>query len=383
MRLETAMAGPRGADTAPTKLNAVPQDFAQWQGLVGAIPEPVAVLDDENRFVAVNETFARLLGMDPLALLDQRAGAVLPMAKVAAITGGERDTPAAGRTGASVGPWLTGDEGRLWRVSRSRVDGPHGRPLLMVYACEITDAALTGKAFAAQQDLAAVGSLTALFAHGANNRLTVILSCLDMIGMAGMPAEDTGKAVELANGAARRLAGDMSALLAGARRQVAQPEVVQLRESVRRASNTFKQLPGAELQVLAEVADGLDVLVDPDRVEAAILRVLSFARRRGACAVTLTGEEILIESRPSKRPMLRKGRYGRLDAELVGATLSERLLRIDPEPGHVTDRLLDPDGLELAAVESFVIGLRGQLEMIADSGANPRIRLYLPLVAAT
>ena len=377
------MAEPRGPDTAPAGLNAMPRDFAQWQGLVGAIPEPVAVLDDDDRFVAVNQTFARLLGMDPLALLDQHAGTVLPTGTVAVITGTEPDTAAAAVTGALVGPWLTGDEGRLWRVSRSRVDGPDGRPLLMVYAREVTDATFVGKAFAAQQDLAAVGSLTALFAHGANNRLTVILSCLDMLGMPGIPAEDTGKAVELANGAARRLAVDMSALLAGARRQVAQPEIVHLRESVRRASNTFRQLPGAELQVLAEIAGGLDVLVDPDRVEAAILRVLCFARRRGACAVTLTGEEILIESPSSKRPMLRKGRYARLDAELIGATLSERLLRVSPEPGHVTDRLLDPDGLELAAVESFVIGLRGQLEMVADSGTNPRIRLYLPLVAAT
>ena len=84
------------------------------------------------------------------------------------------------------------------------------------------------RSFATQQELAAVGSLTAPFAHTANNRLTVILSCLEMIGDTATPPEDRLKAVALADEAARRLTTDMNALLAAARRQPAQLRIVEL-----------------------------------------------------------------------------------------------------------------------------------------------------------
>jgi PAS domain-containing protein len=366
-----------------SKAESRARDQDAWlHAILGGIAEPVAVLNDEWRFVGLNDAFAGLVAMAPRALLDARAEAVLPADRFAAICKGECASRPVHPAGEGVEPWLTGDDGRLWRLNRRRIEDPHGRSLVLIHAREVTDLALTRKAFAAQQDPAAVGSLTAVFAHGANNRLTVILSCLEMIGTVGLHGEDADHAMELASGAARRLAEDTSALLAGVRRQVPRPETIHLRESVLQASKTFTQLPGLELQVTVHIADSVELYADPDRVEAAILRLLSFARRRGASSVTLTADEVVIEARRSERPRLRKGRYCRLDTELVGATLSERLLRVNPEPGQVTDRLFDPDGLELAAVEGFVVAMRGQLEVHADPGTHPRIRLYLPYAAA-
>ena len=62
--------------------------------------------------------------------------------------------------------------------------------------------------------------------------------------------------------------------------------------------------------------------LDPERLQAAVLHLLSFARRRGAAMVALTGTEVVVEARTADRPMLRKGRYGCLDFELVGAIIT-------------------------------------------------------------
>jgi two-component system cell cycle sensor histidine kinase/response regulator CckA len=358
-------------------------DLGGWlQAVLDAIPEPIAVLTDELRFVAVNAEFARLAGADPDAVVGRSARENF----CAWFNDDDGDIQRAVLTNGAaierVEPWTSGDDDRLWRVRHARLTNAQGRHLVLTHACDVTDLTRTREAFVAQQDLAAVGSLTAPFAHGANNRLTVVLSCLDMIGTAGLSSEDSHKAVELANGAARRLADDMSALLAGVRRQVSRPQRLQLRESISRARRTFAHLPGPELTIVSNVPAGLEVQLDADRLERALLRLMSFARRRGAATLVFTGEEVTIEARTAQRPMLRKGHYCRLELELIGATLTERLLRASAEPGHVTDRLLDPDGLELAAVESFVVGLRGQLLASEAAGASPRIAVYLPTAPA-
>jgi hypothetical protein len=240
---------------------------------------------------------------------------------------------------------------------------------------------LASHVLAAQQDFAAVGSLTALVAHGANNRLTVILSCLDVIGSAGLHDQDSREALELANGAARRLADDMTALLAGVRRQSPQVCLVPLAEAVGTACDVFRRLPGAALEIAVTVPSCLEVPADPDRLVAALLRLLSFGRRRHATAIAVNGWTIDVKTRAAERPALREGRYCCLEFELVGASLTETLLRTHPEPGHVLERLLDADGLELAAVESFVAAQRGQLMVSGGAGANPRMQLVLPVAA--
>jgi two-component system cell cycle sensor histidine kinase/response regulator CckA len=245
-------------------------------------------------------------------------------------------------------------------------------------AARTRDLHLLRNALAAQQDIAAVGSLTAAFAHGANNRLTVILSSLDVIEAAGLANDDARTAATLANGAALRLADDMRSMLAGARRHLLQPRIVELHDAVASARQLFRQLPGGVLQVVADVPTGLTVRADPERLANALLQLLSFAQRRGASAVNLTGAHRQVEVRGAERTLLRKGSYICLDVEMVRGTLSERLVQTSPEPGHVLDRLLDPDGLELAAVEAFATALRGQLVAQRWSTADPRVQLYLP-----
>ncbi len=238
------------------------------------------------------------------------------------------------------------------------------------------------RSFATQQELAAVGSLTAPFAHTANNRLTVILSCLEMIGDTTTPSEDRLKAVALADEAARRLTTDMNALLAAARRQPAQLRIVELNSVIAQASNIFSHLPGPTIPVASRVPAGIAVQLDPERLQAAVLHLLSFARRRGAAMVALTGTEVVVETRTADRPMLRKGHYGCLDFELVGATVTDHLLRASRRAGNVTDRLLDPDGLELAAAESFMLTVRGQILVSDGPGSSAHITLYLPRAPA-
>jgi hypothetical protein len=228
------------------------------------------------------------------------------------------------------------------------------------------------------QDPAAIGALMALFAHGANNRLTVILSCLDVLDHAGLADPDLRDAVQLARAASGDLCTDLAVLQASARRSPLQRTSSSLHDLVHAARRLAQWLANRQFVVVAEVPASLYVEAAPGACELAVCRLLQLAQRRGARAVVVRGSEVEVVVRAPERPDLRAGRYCRIDVECPGAELSPVLLRTGGGPGQILARLQDAEGLDFAAVEAFAVSLRGCLIAMADGTAEPRFELYLP-----
>ncbi|HET9695129.1 MAG TPA: hypothetical protein VFP48_12170 [Steroidobacteraceae bacterium] len=226
-------------------------------------------------------------------------------------------------------------------------------------------------------DQAAVGSLLASAAHAGNNRLTVILSCLDLLGAAGIGDEDLRAAVGLATGAAQQLANEFSSLLEAAHRNAPPAQAVDLGEALRRVRILDRLLHGDTVALECVVAPGLEVDVERESLVAALLRLVVLARRRGVQSIRIGGGVFEVEARSADHPSLRRGRYCRLEFELAGVSWPQPLPRRTTDAGEVVDRLGDLDGLEYAAVEAFVAALRGQASTTSKPGVT-RVVLYLP-----
>jgi hypothetical protein len=228
----------------------------------------------------------------------------------------------------------------------------------------------------AMLDSAAIGALTASVAHTGNNRLTVILSCLDLLHAGNVDPDDLRLALDLATAAAQQLATDFGRLLANVRRPTTQPAPVDLCQVLAVAQRLDALLHETPLPVEIDVPEGLLVDLEGDVLVGALLRVLLLARRSGAAAVHGSGEDFSVTARTGT---LRKGRYCRLTMDLVAARLPAAL-RISPaEPGHVVERLDEPLGLQLAALETYAGAARGHvmLSEAPDAGAT-RVEVYLP-----
>jgi hypothetical protein len=250
--------------------------------------------------------------------------------------------------------------------------GPAGTLTLAAAGEDVADARATLRT---TLDAAAMGALTASVAHAGNNRLTVILSCLDLLHTGNVDADDLRLALDLATGAAQQLATDFGRLLANTRRPTMQPEAVDLRLALAGAQRLDALLHETAMSVDAQVPAELWVDLDRDALVAALLRVLLLARRGGASAVRASGDDLDI---PARTAALRKGRYCRLSFELVEARLP-RALRTVVEPGHVVERLDEPLGLQLAALEAYVSASRGQVLLSESTDADStRVELYLP-----
>jgi hypothetical protein len=241
---------------------------------------------------------------------------------------------------------------------------------------------LLHEALGATYHAAAVGSLLTSFAHAGNNRLTVILSCLEVLEAAGPGDDDQRAAVRLALEATHKLADDLGALLAGGRGDQRGRERLLVHAAARRAL-LVRQAFGerTSLPVTLDVPDDLAVDVEPGSLETAVLRLCRFAERRGATALAVRGAAVTIQPRDPLRTALRAGHYCRLEFGLEGAgSLPRALLEPPAEPGHVATRLREPDGLEVAAVEAFAWSLRGLARAAHPAESDrPCVELYLPL----
>jgi hypothetical protein len=206
---------------------------------------------------------------------------------------------------------------------------------------------------------ASLGTLLTSFAHAGNNRLTVILACLDVIEAAGLDDEDQRAAVRLALGGARQLADDLGALLTGGRRDTRSREPRDVAAALADGRELHALLGERPLPMSVVVAPGLAVECEPGRLELAVLRLCVLAQRCHAAAVEVRGAELELQARDARWPSLRPGRYCKLEFTFDGATLPDLLLETPAEPGHVVGRLREPQGLEFAAVEAFAVALRG------------------------
>jgi hypothetical protein len=228
-------------------------------------------------------------------------------------------------------------------------------------------------------DTAAIGSLTASVAHAGNNRLTVILSCLDLMQAGNVDEEDLKRALELATGAVQQLAADFARLLATVRGPATQQGAVDLGQAVAGARRLDALLHDTALPVEIDVPAGLLVDLNRETLVAALLRVLLLARRCGARGVHASGGVIDVPARTMGPPALRKGRHCRLSMDLVDARLPAGLRTGPVEPGHVVERLDEPLGLQLAALEACVNSVRGQVVVREGRDADTTcVELYLP-----
>ena len=248
-----------------------------------------------------------------------------------------------------------------------------GPGTLTAAADEVADARATLRT---TLDAAAMGALTASVAHAGNNRLTVILSCLDLLHAGNVDAEDLRLALDLATVAAQQLATDFGRLLANVRRPTMPPDTVDLAYAVAGAQRLDALLHETALPVESEVPGVLLVDLEGDVLVAALLRILLLARRGGATAVRVAGDDLDVTTRTAA---LRKGRYCRLSMDLLDVRLPAALRTAPVEPGHVVERLDEPLGLQLAALEAYVSAARGHVKVSEAPGVDAtRIEVYLP-----
>jgi PAS domain S-box-containing protein len=263
------------------------------------------------------------------------------------------------------------------------------RPLLAVTLHDITErraaeAVLreTESRLGQAQKMEAVGRLAGGIAHDFNNLLTAIIGYGDLLLDELGPDHRARRDAEEILNAAERAGGLTRQLLAFSRRQVLQPELIDLNRIVADIDRLIRRLIGEDIQIVTMQDGGLaPILADPSQIEQVILNLVVNARDAMPHGGRL---EIETHNLTLERPMrtdsglLEAGDYVELRVRDTGVGMDAATHARMFEPFFTTKTPDRGTGLGLATVYGIVSQSGGQIEAESRLGEGSTFHVYLP-----
>jgi signal transduction histidine kinase len=223
------------------------------------------------------------------------------------------------------------------------------------------------------QKMQALGQLTGGIAHDFNNLLTVIQGSADILRRPGIAEAKRIRFADAIVQTAGRAAALTGQLLAFARRQPLQPEVIDLNAKIRGMTDLLDRTLGERIEIRTELAPGLcPIEADPAQLESAILNIAVNARDampEGGALTLHTGEA----------PPLADGSTAIFVAVSDNGTgIEEEVLGRIFEPFFTTKSVGKGTGLGLSQVYGFAAQTGGDVRVESVVGEGTTVTLILP-----
>jgi PAS domain S-box-containing protein len=247
---------------------------------------------------------------------------------------------------------------------------------------DVTELKRLEEQFRHAQKMEAVGQLAGGVAHDFNNLLTVI-NGLSEVAIHRMRRDDPSRELiaEVLK-AGERAAALTRQLLAFSRKQVLQPQVLDVNVLLGELSKMLLRLLGESigLRLEADAALGL-VKVDPGQFEQAVINLAVNARDAmpdGGGLTIETGNAELDEGYVGQHPDARPGRYVLVAVSDTGHGMDAATRARIFEPFFTTKGPARGTGLGLAMVYGFVKQSGGHIEAESEVGRGTTFKVYLP-----
>jgi len=231
------------------------------------------------------------------------------------------------------------------------------------------------------QQLEAIGRLAGGVAHDFNNILSIIMGHGELLlsNVADNHRARTG--LEQIRRAAERAASLTQQLLAFSRKQVLQPKVLDLNESVADVQKMLARVIGEDIELIASLHPSLaPVKADPGQVEQVLMNLAVNARDAMPQGGKLTMETSNVELSAEQAPDLQlpPGPYVRLRVIDSGHGMDSEILSHIFEPFFTTKPMGKGTGLGLATVYGIVKQSGGGIQVLSQPGVGTEFSIFLP-----
>ena len=232
------------------------------------------------------------------------------------------------------------------------------------------------------QKLEAIGQLTGGVAHDFNNLLTIIRSSVDFLRQPGLSDERRQRYMSAVSDTVERASKLTSQLLAFARRQPLNPQVLDVSQRVRNIGEMLESVTGARIHVQVQLPDQpCYARIDPSQLETALINIALNARDamdgQGTLTLKVTAQQRLPRIRGDAESRLP---YITVSLADTGTGIAGDTLDRIFEPFFTTKAVGKGTGLGLSQVFGFAKQSGGNIDVLSTPGQGTVFTLYLPQV---
>jgi two-component system cell cycle sensor histidine kinase/response regulator CckA len=357
------------------------------EDLLDDLREVVFETDPEGRWTYLNRAWTDLTGFDVEATLGRHFLEFIAPDERSQTYGRFVEVVQSGKQSCEHETcFLTADGGERWVALRAYVERDSGGAVIRNTGAliDVTDRRIAESErrqleaqLAESQKMEAVGQLAGGIAHDMNNILTAILGYSELLLDRPDLAAARADAAEI-HQAASRAANLTSQLLAFSRRQVLQPELLDVTRIVADMEAMLRRLIGAHIELLTRHPDGPAVVrADAGQLGQVVLNLVVNARDAMAAGGRMTIEILCVDADP-----------GGLTLPQVQLVVSDTGVGMDAE---TLERVFEPffttkppgagTGLGLSTVHGIVKQSGGDLWVQSEPGRGTTFTIALPRAA--
>jgi len=274
-----------------------------------------------------------------------------------------------------------------WLYSRETIFSRHldGAPrLILGVAQDVTDRKQLEEQLVQAQKMEAVGRLAGGVAHDFNNLLTAIIGYSQITLFKMAPDEPLRREVEEIIKAGERAAGLTSQLLTFSRKQILNPQTLDLNQIITNISKMIRRVIGEDIDLKLMLASDLgQVKVDPGQIDQVLLNLVINARDampEGGKITLETANVFLDEEYARAHVAVQTGAYVMLAISDTGTGMDAFTRTRIFEPFFTTKAEGKGTGLGLSIVYGIVTQTGGHIWVYSEVNQGTVFKIYLPRV---
>ena len=232
------------------------------------------------------------------------------------------------------------------------------------------------------QKMEAIGRLTGGIAHDFNNLLTAINGYAKLAQLNLQPGDPLEEMIDNILFSCQHATNLVKQLLAFSRKQVIEPQVLNLNTIITDISKMLQGIIGVQIQVESKLTPDLwPVKVDPTQIEQVIVNLAVNARDAmpdGGQLTIETANRVLDDDYATHHLDVRPGEYVFLAVTDNGSGMTEEIQTKIFEPFFTTKAEGEGTGLGLATVFGIVKQSGGHIWVQSEVGRGTTFEIYLP-----
>ncbi len=356
------------------------------EGIINAIPVRVFWKDKNLVYLGCNAVFARDAGFaNPKDIIGKDDFQMGWRDQADKYRGDDRQVIQSGCSKLLIEESQTTPDGNTITLLSSKIPlrSPDGQisGVLGTYM-DITERKCLETRLLQARKMETVGKLAGGIAHEFNSIMTAIIGQSELM-LCDLPEENPlhNNASEI-HRAAERAAALTRQLLAYGRKQILQPEVLDLNNILAGMENTLRHLAGRNVDVHIALMPGpMLVKADAGQIEQVIFNIVmnaADAMPHGGKLTLETAEKVLDREYVSHYPDLKADDYVMLAITDTGAGMNEAVKVRLFEPFFTTKDVGKGTGLGLAACHGIIKQSGGHISAYSEPGRGAAFKIYLP-----